>query len=88
MRKKCFHNSFAIYLYIHTSEKPPHENVQTFKQYFRGFSKLRRFHYQFCEILWVVETQLVFEAAFKRKEEKKLLLAFGKKKCVLRLRCA
>ena len=28
--KKCFHCTFAIYLYIDTSEKPPHESVKTF----------------------------------------------------------
>lgn len=46
-KKKCFHDTFAIYLCIDTSEKPAHASVETVSLYLRSLSKCRRFHRQF-----------------------------------------
>lgn len=57
--KKCFCDTFALYLYIDVSEKPPHGSVETSKPYFS-------FHYQilivkcmFCATAGFMKTQLL-----------------------------
>lgn len=36
--KKCFHDTFAMWLYVDPPEKPLHESVKTVEPYLRGFS--------------------------------------------------
>lgn len=50
--KKCFHPSFAIYLHVNTSEKPPHEGVKVHEQFLFALVLC-------CGIRGVMKTQLL-----------------------------
>lgn len=65
MWRKSFQNTFATYLDIDASEKPPHENFKTFLLHLRGFlvGVSITFFFLNCDfmVLGGMETQLVSE---------------------------
>lgn len=52
MQKKSFRDTLVIFLYMDLCEKPPHEGVNPFEPYLRGFPRWRCFHHHFfyCHI--------------------------------------
>lgn len=66
MSKRHFHDTFKIYHYIGTSEKPLHASLKTFLAIIKRLLKFWCFHYhllivlfRFCAILALMEMQLM-----------------------------